>query len=185
MAKLIYTGITSLDGYTADPIGRFDWAAPSDAVHGFVNELIRPVATYLYGRKMYETMQAWETFDIAEARDVSADFARLWRDADKVVFSSTLDHAVTARTRIVSAFDVAEVRRLKSDADRDLAIGGPILAAHAIRAGLVDEFHRVIVPAVVGGGTPYLPDDVRIGLELRDERRFDDGAVYLRYAVAS
>jgi dihydrofolate reductase len=182
MAKLIYSAITSLDGYIADEDGSFDWAAPDEEVHAFVNDLERPVGTYLYGRRMYEVMVAWETaHTFADQRPVMQDFAKLWQAADKVVYSTTLAAVSSARTRIERDFDPEAVRQLKASAGRDLSVGGPHLAAQAIRTGLVDEFHLFLVPFVVGGGNQSLPDNVRVQLELLDERRFGGGVVFLRY----
>jgi dihydrofolate reductase len=185
MAKLIYSAITSLDGYIADEDGNFDWAAPDEEVHRFVNDLERPVGTYLYGRRMYEVMIAWETIPTDGDQPPSmGDFARLWRAADKVVYSTTLPSVSTARTRLERAFDPDAVRRLKASADADLSVGGPRLAAHAFRAGLVDECHLFLTPILVGGGTRALPDKLRLELELLDERRFGGGVVHLRYRPA-
>jgi dihydrofolate reductase len=182
MAKLIYTAITSLDGYIADEDGNFDWAAPDEEVHTFVNDLERPVGTYLYGRRMYKVMVAWETaHTFADQRPVMQDFAKIWQAADKVVYSRTLAAVSSARTRIEQAFDPEAVRQLKASAGRDISVGGPDLAAQAIRAGLVDEYHLFLTPFVVGGGTQSLPNHVRLKLELLDEHRFDSGVVYLRY----
>jgi dihydrofolate reductase len=184
MAKLIYSAITSLDGYIADEDGNFDWAAPDEEVHRFVNDLERPVGTYLYGRRMYEVMVAWETaHTLADQRPVMQDFAQLWQAADKIVYSKTLETPSSARTRIEPDFDPAAVRQLKTQAERDISVGGPQLAAQAIKAGLVDEFHLFLVPIVVGGGNQALPDHVRLKLELLDERRFGNGVVHLRYAA--
>jgi dihydrofolate reductase len=185
MARLIYSAIMSLDGYTADADGHFEWAAPDEEVHAFVNELERPVGTYLYGRGMYETMRYWETaHTLPGQRPVSLDFARIWQAAGKIVYSTTLPTADTARTRVERTFDPDQVRKLKEAAGRDLTIGGPHLAAQAIAAGLVDEYQLFLVPAVVGGGTRALPDQVRLDLALADERRFGNGTVYLRYHPA-
>jgi dihydrofolate reductase len=185
MAKLIYSAITSLDGYVADEDGNFAWAEPDEEVHSFVNELERPVGTYLYGRRMYEVMAYWETAPtVADQSAVIQDFAEIWQSADKVVFSKTLKKASTARTRVERDFDPEAVRQLKSTARRDISVGGPELAAQAIKAGLVDEFHLFLTPVVVGGGKQALPDEVRLKLELRDERRFGNGVVYLRYRTA-
>ena len=184
MARLIYSAITSLDGYVADEDGNFDWAAPDEEVHAFVNELERPLGTYLYGRRMYETMVYWEAADAsAEASPATADFAPIWRAAEKVVYSRTLATASSARTRIERAFVPEAVRQLKDRAGRDLSVGGPELAAEALRAGLVDECQLFLVPVVVGGGKPSLPGDVRLELELLDERRFAGGVVFLRYGI--
>ena len=182
MARLIYSAIMSLDGYIADEKGNFDWAAPDEEVHAFVNELERPVGTYLYGRRMYETMRYWETaHTLAGQRAVSLDFAQLWQAADKVVYSTTLPAPDTARTRVERDFDPDQVRQLKEAAGRDLTVGGAHLAAHAIAAGLVDEYQLFAVPAMVGAGTRALPDRVRLDLALADERRFANGTVYLCY----
>jgi dihydrofolate reductase len=182
MAKLIYSTIASLDGYVADADGKFEWAAPDEEVHGFVNDLERAVGTYLYGRRMYETMAVWETMDAEpDLAPAMADFTRIWRAADKVVYSTTLEEVSGARTRIERAFDPEAVRRLKATADRDITIGGPGLAGQAIAAGLVDELQLLIAPAVVGGGTRSLPDGVRLDLELLEQRRFAGGVAFLRY----
>ncbi len=185
MAKLIYSAITSLDGYVADADGTFDWAAPDPEVHAFVNDLERPVGTYLYGRRMYEVMLAWETGrPLPGPSPVTRDFAGLWRAADKVVYSRTLEAPSSGRTRVERAFDPEAVRRLKASAARDLSVGGPGLAAHALAAGLVDEVHLFLHPIVVGGGTPALPDRVRFRLELLGEHRFAGGVVHLHYRVS-
>ena len=182
MAKLAYAAITSLDGYVADADGNFDWAAPGEDVHAFVNDLERPVGTYLYGRRMYEVMAGWETDpSLAAQSPLMRDFAELWQAAEKVVYSRTLPPASTARTRIVRDFDPDEVRRMKVSADRDISVGGAELAAQAFRAGLVDECRLFLTPIIVGGGTRCLPDDVRLALDLRDVRRFGNGMVYLRF----
>ena len=181
MAKLIYSAIASLDGYVADEDGKFDWAEPDEEVHAFVNDLERPVGTYLFGRRMYEVMLAWETMDLAGQPPSIGDFAEIWRAADKIVYSKTLETVSSARTRIERDFDPEAVRRMKASAGRDLGVGGPDLAAQAIRAGLVDEWHLFLAPVVVGGGTRALPDHARLNLELLDERRFGNGMVYLRY----
>jgi dihydrofolate reductase len=182
MVKLIYSAITSLDGYIADEDGNFDWAAPDEEVHAFVNDLERPVGTYLYGRRMYEVMVFWETaHTFADQRPVMQDFAKIWQAADKVVYSTTLAAVSSARTRIERDFDPEAVRRMKASAGRDLSVGGPDLAAEAIRAGLVDEYQLFLTPFVVGGGNQSLPDNVRVQLELLDERRFGGGVVFLRY----
>jgi dihydrofolate reductase len=182
MAKLIYSAITSLDGYTADEEGNFDWAEPDEEVHTFVNDLERPVGTYLYGRRMYEVMAPWETDPtLADQSRVMRDFAELWQAADKIVYSRTLETVSTASTRIERDFDPEAVRQLKTQAGRDITVGGPNLAAQAIEAGLVDEFHLFVTPIVVGGGIQSLPNNVRVKLELLDERRFGNGVVYLCY----
>jgi len=185
MAKLIYSAITSLDGYVADEDGNFDWAAPDEEVHTFVNELERRVGTYLYGRRMYEVMVYWETADIlADQPPFIRDFAETWRAADKIVYSKTLETVSSARTRIERDFDREAVRQMKASVERDISVGGPGLAAQAFKAGLVDECHLFLAPIVVGGGNRSLPDDVRVKLELLDERRFAGGMVYLRYRVS-
>jgi len=181
MANLIYSAIASLDGYVEDEGGNFDWAAPDDEVHTFVNDLERPVGTYLYGRRMYETMVYWETASGFADQPPMRDYAEIWRAADKVVYSKTLEAASSARTRIERDFDPEAVRRLKASAGSDIGVGGPDLAAQAIRAGLVDEWHLFLTPIVVGGGKRSLPDDVRVKLELVDERRFGNGVVYVHY----
>jgi dihydrofolate reductase len=178
---LIYAMIASLDGYVEDESGRFDWAAPDEEVHAFVNELERPIGTYLYGRRMYETMVAWETMD--DEHPVMRDFAELWRAAEKIVYSRSLESASSARTRVERDFDAAAVRQLKESAQGDIGIGGPELAGQAIAAGLVDECHLIVVPVLVGGGKRARPAGVRADLELLDERRFAGGAVYLRYKL--
>jgi dihydrofolate reductase len=185
MARLIYSTIQSLDGYIEDADGRFDWSEPDEEVHQFVNDLVRPAGTFLYGRRMYETMAVWETEPAhAAASPVTGDFAKIWQAADKVVYSTTLDRPVTARTRIERSFDPQAVRALKASADRDLVIGGANLAAQAIRAGLVDELQVVLAPAVVGGGKRAIPEGVRLGLELVDQRRFPSGMAFLAYRVS-
>jgi dihydrofolate reductase len=182
MAKLIYSAIMSLDGYIADEQGNFDWAAPDEEVHRFVNDLERPVGTYLYCRRMYEVMAAWETMDrVPDQPQVSLDFARIWQAADKVVYSRTLETVSSARTRIERQFDPEAVRQLKDSTGPDLSVGGSHLAAQAIQAGLVDEYHLFITPTVVGGGNQALPGHVRLDLDLEDERRFASGVVFLRY----
>ena len=186
MAKLIYSAITSLDGYVADEEGNFGWAAPDEEVHAFVNDLERPVGTYLYGRRMYDVMAEWEAiYSLADQTPVARDFAEIWHGADKIVYSRTLEAVSSARTRIEREFDPEAVRRMKAEADRDVSVGGPHLAAEAIRAGLVDEFRVFVTPVVVGGGTPFLPDGVRLKLELLGERRFSGGVVYLYYRTAA
>jgi dihydrofolate reductase len=184
MAKLIYMAIASLDGYVADADGNFDWSMPDEEVHAFVNDVERPVGTHLYGRRLYEVMVAWETMDTsADQQPVMRDFAEIWRAAEKVVYSRTLEAASTARTRIERDFDPEAVRRMKASAQRDISIGGAELAAVAFRAGLVDECHLLLSPIVVGGGKRALPDDVRLELELLDVRRFGNGVVHLHYRV--
>lgn len=182
MAKLIYSALTSLDGYVADETGNFDWAAPDEEVHTFVNNLMRPIGTHLYGRRMYDVLVAWESDDILVGEpQVTHDFAAIWRAADKIVYSRSLESPSSARTRIERSFDPDAIRHLKATAERDITIGGPDLAAQALRAGLVDEVHLFLNPIIVGGGNPALPDDLRLPVELLDERRLGDGIVYVRY----
>lgn len=183
MARLVYAGITSLDGYTVDAEGSFAWAEPDEEVHGFVNDLERRVGTYLYGRRLYETMRVWQTVSDDAGPEVARDFARVWREADKVVYSRTLGEVSTPRTLLERDFDPAVVRALVDAADRDVSVGGATLAASALRAGIVDELHQFLHPVVVGGGTPYLPEGVRLDLELLDERRFKSGVVHLHHRV--
>jgi dihydrofolate reductase len=183
LGKLIYSALASLDGYVADTHGQWGWAEPDEEVHAFVNDLERPVGTYLYGRGMYEVMIAWETWDLEGQPPVIQDFAEIWRAADKIVFSRTLDSVSSARTRLEREFDLEAVRRLKEEADHDLAVAGPDLASQAMKAGLVDEYHLFLAPAIVGGGKQMLPDDLRVDLELRDERRFDSGFVFVSYTA--
>jgi dihydrofolate reductase len=182
MAALIYSAITSVDGYVADQHGNFDWAEPDEEVHAFVNDVERRVGTYLYGRRMYETMVFWETADtVADQPPFVHDYTRLWQAADKIVYSRTLDTVSSARTRIERDFDPDAVRQIKGQVSRDVSVGGPHLAAQAIAAGLVDEYHLFVTPIVVGGGTQSLPDNVRVSLELLEERRFGNGVVHLHY----
>ena len=186
MARLIYSAIASLDGYVADEDGNFDWAVPGEEVHAFINDLERPVGTYLYGRRMYETMAAWETIDTGpDQRPITRDFAEIWQAADKIVYSKTLETVSSARTRIERDFDPEAIRQMKARAGHDIIVGGPELAAQAMKAGLVDEWHLFVVPIVVGGGKQSLPNDVRQKLELLDERRFGNGMVYLRYRTTT
>ena len=180
---LVYSVIASLDGYTADAEGKFDWAEPDEEVFAFVNEVERGIGTYLYGRRMYATMVGWETVPLDGQSRVARDFAEMWRAADKVVYSTTLTTASSARTRIEPRFDPEAVRALKQRGD--VTVGGPGLAASAIQAGLVDEYHLFVTPVVVGGGTAVFPDGIRAGLDLVDERRFASGVVYLRYRARS
>jgi dihydrofolate reductase len=186
MARLIYSAIASLDGYVEDEDGKFDWAEPDEEVHAFVNDLERPVGTYLYGRRLYETMAGWETDPgLAAHSRVMGDFAAIWQAARKIVYSRTLGAVSTARTRIEREFDPAAVRQEKEAAGRDLIVGGATLAAEAFRAGLVDELHLFLTPVLVGGGKHALPQNVNLKLELLDERRFGSGTVFLRYRSAS
>jgi dihydrofolate reductase len=182
MAKLLYVMNASLDGYIADEDGKVDWGVPGEEYYAFINNLLRPVGTYLYGRRLYELMAVWETDPAAAAQSPAAgEFAAIWQAADKVVYSRTLQATATTRTRIERDFDPEAVRQLKAAAGRDLTVGGPALGAQAITAGLVDEYQLLVWPVVLGGGKRFLPDRVRLRLELLDERRFGSGVVYLRY----
>jgi dihydrofolate reductase len=186
MAKLIYSAIASLDGYVEDEQGRIDWGAPDEEVHAFVNDLERPIGTYLYGRRMYETMVFWETAGTGDdSSAVTRDFALIWRSAGKIVYSRTLQTASSARTRIEPSFDPDAIRWLKENSEADLTIGGAELAGQAIAAGLVDECHLFLVPVLVGGGKRALPDNIRAQLELLDERRFRHGVVHLHYRISA
>ena len=182
MAKLIYLSNMSLDGYIEDEYGSFDWTEPEDDVFVFITDLVRSVGTYLYGRRIYETMAVWETDPaLADQSELMADFANVWQAADKVVFSTTLDAVSTAKTRLERSFDADSIRDMKASATSDLTVAGANLAAHAFKAGLVDECQLLIHPVVVGGGKPAVPRLTRLELELLDERRFSSGVVYLRY----
>ena len=182
MAHLIYSAISSLDGYIEDMNGQFDWAAPDEEVHGFINNLERAAGTYLYGRRMYEIMLVWETDpSLAEDSPITQDFAEIWQAANKIVYSKTLEAVSTRNTQLERNFDPEAIRRLKETVEHDILIGGPELAAHAFRSGLIDECHLFLTPIIVGGGKQSLPDNVRLDLELLEERRFRNGTVYLRY----
>lgn len=184
MGKLVYEAIMSVDGYIADADGGFDWAVPSDELHGFINDRMRAIGTHLYGRNMYETMSGWETdTELAESSPLMRDFAQQWQAADKVVYSTTLAEVVTSRTRLESSFEPDAVRELKESTDRDLVIGGANLAASAFAAGLVDRCDLFRVPCLVGGGSPGLPPMPFARLELMAEHRFDDGTRFTGYAV--
>ena len=186
MAKLIYSAIGSLDGYVEDEQGSFDWAAPDEEVHAFVNDLERPIGTYLYGRRMYETMVFWDSASTSGDQPAATrDFAQIWQAAEKIVYSRTIQTLSGARTRIERDFDPAAIRRLKESSDGDISVGGAELAGRAIAAGLVDECHLFLCPIVVGGGKRALPDHVRSELELLTERRFRSGVVHLHYRVRS
>ena len=182
MGRLTYSAIQSLDGYVADAAGKFDWAMPDESVHRFANELQRPIGTNLLGRRMYEVMSAWETLgtDGDEPAYVK-EFGELWRASDKVVYSASLGSVSGARTRLERAFEPEDVRRMKDELAGDISIGGPTLAAQAIFAGLVDEYDMFVVPVAVGGGTRSLPDGIRLDLQLVDQRRFDNGTVFMSY----
>jgi dihydrofolate reductase len=184
MAKLIYSAITSLDGYIADEDGNFDWGEPDEEVHTFVNNLVRTVGTYLFGRRMYEVMAAWETMHtLANQPAFIYDFAEMWQAADKVVYSKTLEKVSSARTRIEREFDPEAIRQMKARTGNDIAVGGAHLAAQAFKARLVDECHLILTPIIVGGGNPCLPSKCRVRLELLDEHRFGNGMVYLKYLI--
>jgi dihydrofolate reductase len=183
MARLVFASITSLDLYVNDEQGEFGWAAPDAEVHAFVNDLERPIGTALYGRRMYETLAVWETWETSADEPETHDYAQLWRSTDKVVYSSSLSEVTTSRTRLERTFDADAVRALVEGADSDVSIGGPTLAARAFAAGLVDDVHLFLNPVIVGGGTRALPDGVSLDLELVDERRFANGVVYLHHRV--
>ena len=184
MANLIYSVLTSLDGFIADQQGNFDWAAPDEQVHSFINDLTRPVGAYLYGRHMYEIMAVWQTMPVHDEPPPIADFANIWRAADKIVYSHTLGSVATPRTRLERSFDPEAVRRMKATSSSDLAIAGPTLAAHAFHAGLVDVIQLFISPVIVGNGKPALPVGLGLKLILQDERRFANGTVFLHYRSA-
>jgi dihydrofolate reductase len=183
LARLIYSTITSVDGYVADSSGSFEWGEPDEEVHSFINDTMREIGTHLYGRRMYEVLVAWETMELEGEPDHIRDFATMWRAADKIVYSQTLSSPSSARTRVERDFDLVTVRRLKASAQSDLLIAGPELASFALDAGLVDEYHAYLSPVALGGGKSALPARVRLDLELVDERRFGDGTVFLRYLV--
>ena len=184
MANLIYSAIASLDGFIEDASGSFDWAAPDEEVHRFINDLERPAGTYLFGRRMYETMMVWETEpSLAADSQILRDYAEIWQAADKIVYSRTLEAPSTSKTRIERVFDPEEIRKLKAAAGHDILIGGPGLATHAFRAGLIDECHVFLVPVSVGCGKKFLPDNIRLEMELLEDRRFGNGMVFLRYQV--
>ena len=184
MGKLIYAANISLDGFLEDETGAFDWSVPDEEVHAFWNEHERRIGTSLYGRRMYETMAVWERDDwLTDEPAVVREYAQIWRDADKVVYSSSLSEVSTARTRIEREFHPEAVRRLKETSAPDLSIGGAGIAAEAFRNGLVDECVLLLCPVIVGGGKPALPRGVRLDLQLLDHRRFDNGVIYVRHAV--
>jgi dihydrofolate reductase len=181
MAKLIYSAAASLDGYVADRDGKWDWSRPDDEVHSFINDLQRPLRAHLYGRRMYEVLSAWEDLDLSDEPGYIAEFAEIWRSTDKIVFSRTLQDVSTSRTRLERNFDPETIRELKASAQTDLVVGGPELAGQAMQAGLVDEIHLFLAPAVVGGGKRAISEGLRLDLELLEQRRFRNGTVYLRY----
>jgi dihydrofolate reductase len=184
VARLVYSAICSLDGFVADENGNFDWAAPDQEVHEYVNDLERGIGTYLYGRRMYDVMREWQTMDVSSAPAFVREYAEIWRGADKIVYSRSLEEVSTPLTRLESEFDPAEVGRLKDSAPSELSVGGPTLAAEALRAGLVDDLHLFVVPHLVGGGTRALPAGIRRLLRLESERRFANGTVHLHYRDA-
>ena len=185
MAKLIFSGITSLDGYIEDERGNFDWAAPDEEVFNFINELERPIGTYLYGRRMYETMVYWETAQaLADQSPSEKEFTEIWQAADKIVYSESMNTVTSAKTRIERRFDPNVILEMKSVSERDITVNGPNLAAQALKAGLVDEYQLFLTPVVLGGGKPSLPNDVRLECELLSERRFRSGVVFLQYRIA-
>jgi dihydrofolate reductase len=181
MAQLIYGALTSLDGYVADGSGNFSWSAPDEEVHAFINDLERNTGTYLYGRRMYGVMSAWQDMGAPEDPPVIQDYAGIWRAADKIVYSTSLPAASTPRTRIERSFDPEAVRQLKNAADKPISLGGATLAGQALQAGLVDECWLFLNPVAVGGGLPFFPVGLELQLELQDERRFRNGVLYLRY----
>jgi dihydrofolate reductase len=181
MARLIYSAAASLDGYVADRDGKWDWSRPDDEVHSFINDLQRPLRAHLYGRRMYEVLSAWEDLDLSDEPGYIAEFAEIWRSTDKIVFSRTLQDVSTSRTRLERNFDPETIRELKASAQTDLVVGGPELAGQAMQAGLVDEIHLFLAPAVVGGGKRAISEGLRLDLELLEQRRFRNGTVYLRY----
>jgi dihydrofolate reductase len=186
MARLIYVANSSLDGYIEDLSGEFEWTMPDEAVFSFILNLVRASGTYLYGRRMYETMRVWETDpSLAAQSPLMGDFAEMWQAADKIVYSKTLAAAATRKTQLERNFDPEAIRRLKDAAEHDITIGGPEIATHAFRSGLVDECHLFVIPFIVGGGKQALPNNIRLGLELLEEHRFGNGTVYLRYRVKS
>lgn len=182
MARLIYSALSSLDGYIEDRDGNFDWAMPDEEVHRFINNLERTAHTYLYGRRMYETMMVWETDpNLAADSPLTQDFAEIWQAATKIVYSKTLAAASTRNTQLERTFNPEAIKQLKKTVQQDILIGGPELAAHAFQSGLIDEYHLFLTPIIVGGGKPSLPKDVCLDLELLEERRFSNGMVFLRY----
>ena len=183
MARLIYLTNVSLDGYIEDETGSLDWTDPDDEYFAFINDLVRPIGTYLYGRRLYEVMRFWQTALTSSEPPCFVDYASIWKAADKIVYSSTLDAVTTDKTTLETTFDPEAVREMKASHSRDISVGGANLAAQALAAGLVDELQLFVSPVIVGGGTSWLPDDIRLDLDLIDERRFDAGVVFLHYRV--
>ena len=184
MAKLIYSMITSLDGYAAAAEGDLGTGAEDEEVHTFIGDIFRPVRTFLYGRRMYETMVFWETADAEpDVPPHILEYARDWQAAEKIVYSTTLQSVSSAKTKIERTFDPDAIRKLKAESDHDISVDGPNLAAQAIRAGLVDEYHLFITTSVVGGGKRFFPEGVRLDMELVDERTFKTGLIYARYST--
>jgi dihydrofolate reductase len=184
MAKLIYVTNMSVDGYVEDVTGSFDWGEPSEQLHAFVNDLMRPISTCLYGRSMYEVMSYWETaLAVPDRPEVEYEFARIWQNAEKIVYSTTLTSASTNNTRMEPIFDEGAIRDLKSTVGHDISIGGSQLAAEAFRVGLIDECHLLVHPVVVGGGKPAMPNNIRLDLELIAQQQFDGDVVHLHYRV--
>jgi dihydrofolate reductase len=186
VAKLFFTAITSLDGFIEDEVGNFDWAMPDDEVLRFINDLEAQIGTYLYGRRIYETMVYWETAESLDDPDpISREFGEIWRAAEKIVYSTSLATASSARTQIERVFDPMKIQEMKSNRDHDLEVAGPNLAAHAFRAGLVDECQLFLVPIVLGGGKPALPRDSSLKFDLVTERTFESGVVFLHYRAST
>jgi len=185
MGKLIYSANCSLDGYINDADGNFDWSVPDEELHQAINDMMRPMTTMLLGRRMYETLTVWETWDVSDEPPVIADFQRIWFAMDKIIYSTTLTDVATSRTTIARTFDPAAVSALVSSSAGDVGIGGPTLAAHAIRAGLVDEFHAWVAPVIVGGGTHWLPEGLRVDLRMREARKFEIGFAHWAFESLS
>jgi dihydrofolate reductase len=192
MGKLIYLITTSLDGYATDKDGNFDWAAPSEEVHAFVNDKLRNVGTILMGRNLYETMKVWEdipTEGVGGIMDGPSqamnEYAKIWHNANKVVYSTSLSEVTIANTTIEQSFDLARIQEMVAESDKDFDIGGPQLAAEAIKAGIIDEYHQIIAPVMIGGGTHWLPKEVKAELQLVDVQKFENGFVHLKYRKKS
>lgn len=181
MGKLIYSVTTSLDGYVADKDGNFEWTQPSEEVHAFVDDIVRNVGMFLLGRNMYETMKVWDTIPTDGPSDAMNDFAKLWRAAKKIVYSTSLSHVTIANATIERSFDPSTIQKLVAESDKDFGIGGPHLAAEAIKAGIIDEYHQFIVPLILGGGNYWLPKNVEMKLKLMTLQKFDNGSAHLQY----